>query len=46
MFMRGLKEGQFDLNALVTSRYKPGQINEATTALEQGPIAGRAILVL
>ena len=46
MFVRWFKEGQLDLNALVTTRYPLDQINEATAALEQGRIAGRAILDL
>lgn len=46
MFIRWFKEGQLDLNALVTTRYALDQINEATTALEQGKIAGRSILEL
>lgn len=46
MFLRWFKEGQLDLNALVTTRYKLDQINEATTALEKGQIAGRSILEL
>ncbi|MGE5595548.1 MAG: zinc-binding dehydrogenase [Hyphomicrobiales bacterium] len=44
MFLRWYKEGDLDLDALVTARYKLDQINEATDALEQGKIAGRAIL--
>jgi Zn-dependent alcohol dehydrogenase len=44
MFLRWFKEGQLDLNALVTTRYKLDQINEATTALQAGKIAGRSIL--
>jgi Zn-dependent alcohol dehydrogenase len=44
MFLRWFKEGQLDLNALVTTRYALDQINEATTALERGQIAGRSIL--
>jgi len=46
MFIRWFKEGQLDLNALVTTRYTLDQINEATTALERGQIAGRSILEL
>jgi Zn-dependent alcohol dehydrogenase len=46
MFLRWFKEGQLDLNALVTTRYQLDQINEATTALEHGQIAGRSILEL
>lgn len=44
MFIRWFKEGQLDLNAMVTARYRIDQINEATAALEAGTIAGRAIL--
>jgi Zn-dependent alcohol dehydrogenase len=46
MFIRWFKEGQLDLNALVTTRYALDQINEATDALQQGKIAGRSILEL
>ena len=46
MFIRWFKEGQLDLNALVTQRYSLDQINEATTALQSGQIAGRSILEL
>ena len=46
MFIRWFKEGQLDLNALVTTRYALDQINEATTALQEGKIAGRSILEL
>ena len=44
MFLRWFNEGDLDLNALVTSRYELDQINEATTALEQGQISGRSIM--
>lgn len=44
MFIRWYKEGDLDLDALVTSRYTIDQINEATGALERGQISGRAIL--
>ncbi len=37
-------EGKLDLDALVTARYRLEDINEATTALEEGRISGRAIL--
>ena len=37
--------GELDLNAMVTARYGIDQINEATTALQEGKINGRAILV-
>jgi Zn-dependent alcohol dehydrogenase len=43
-FIRMYKEGELDLNALVTRRYRLDQINEAVGALERGVIAGRAIL--
>lgn len=46
MFIRWFKEGQLDLNAMVTTRYPLDQINEATTALQEGKIAGRSILAL
>jgi Zn-dependent alcohol dehydrogenase len=44
MFIRWYKEGDLDLDALVTQRYTIDQIGEATEALEQGKIAGRSIL--
>jgi Zn-dependent alcohol dehydrogenase len=44
MFLRWYHEGDLDLDALVTARYALDQINEATAALEQGKIAGRAIM--
>lgn len=44
MFLRWYKEGDLDLNALVTQRFSIDQIGEATHALEQGKIAGRAIM--
>jgi Zn-dependent alcohol dehydrogenase len=44
VFLRWYKEGDLDLAALVTQRFRLDQINEATDALEQGKIAGRAIL--
>lgn len=37
--------GKFDLNALVTARYRIDEINEAARALEAGEISGRAIVV-
>jgi Zn-dependent alcohol dehydrogenase len=43
-FIRMFKEGELDLGALVTRRYKLDQINEAVNALSRGEIAGRAIL--
>ena len=44
MFIRWFKEGQLDLNALVTTRYKLEQISEAVEALGAGRIAGRSII--
>ncbi len=44
MFLRWYAEGDLDLDALVTRRFKIDEINEAVHALEQGHIAGRAIL--
>lgn len=38
-------KGLLDLDAMVTSRYSIDQINEATDALSNGQIAGRAIMV-
>ncbi len=43
-FLEWHREGDLDLDALVTTRYAIDQINEATAALEAGKIAGRAIL--
>jgi Zn-dependent alcohol dehydrogenase len=44
LFLEWYKNGQLDLNALVTQRFTLDQINEAVAALEQGRIQGRAIL--
>ena len=44
-YLRWYQEGLLDLDSLVTKRYAIEQINEATTALESGKIAGRAIIV-
>jgi len=44
MFLRWYAEGDLDLDAMVTQRYTLDQINEATTALTNGEIAGRAIM--
>ena len=44
MFLRWYAEGDLDLDALVTRRFKIEEINEAVHALESGQIAGRAIL--
>ncbi|MEQ8858622.1 MAG: zinc-binding dehydrogenase [Pseudomonadales bacterium] len=43
-FLEWQDNGDLDLDAMVTQRYRLDDINEATTALEQGRIAGRAIL--
>jgi Zn-dependent alcohol dehydrogenase len=39
------KKGLLDLDCMVTERFSIDQINEAVAALENGEIAGRAILV-
>ncbi|MFC1820073.1 zinc-binding dehydrogenase [Thermodesulfobacteriota bacterium] len=44
MFLQWHKDGDLDLDAMITERYTIDQINEATTALENGQIKGRAIL--
>ncbi len=44
MFLAWADDGALDLDAMVTERFKIGQINEATAALEQGEIFGRAIM--
>jgi Zn-dependent alcohol dehydrogenase len=44
IFLEWHKNGQLDLNALVTERFTLDQVNEAVTALEAGRIHGRAIL--
>ena len=44
MFLKWHADGDLDLDALITARYKIDQINEATTALDNGEIQGRAIL--
>ena len=44
MFLAWAEDGALDLDAMVTERFKIGQINEATTALEHGEIFGRAIM--
>ncbi len=44
MFLDWHARGELDLDALVTARYPIDEINEATTALEEGRISGRAIL--
>jgi len=43
-FLKWHQQGDLDLDAMVTKRYTLDQINEATTALENGKISGRAIL--
>ncbi len=44
MFLRWYAEGDLDLDALVTRRFKIEEINDAVHALETGKITGRAIL--
>ncbi len=44
MFLRWFKEGDLDLDAMVTARYKLDDINQSTDALAAGKIAGRAIM--
>ena len=44
LFLEWYKNGQLDLNALVSQRFTLDQVNEAVAALEQGRIQGRAIL--
>jgi Zn-dependent alcohol dehydrogenase len=43
-FLEWQDTGELDLDAMVTARYTLDQINDATSALEQGRISGRAIL--
>jgi Zn-dependent alcohol dehydrogenase len=43
-FLKWHKDGDLDLEAMVTKRYTLDQINEAVAALEKGEIAGRAII--
>lgn len=43
-YLRMYREGELDLDALVTRRFTLDQINEAVGALERGEIAGRAIM--
>lgn len=43
-FLEWQDSGELDLDAMVTQRYSIDQINEATTALEEGKISGRAIM--
>ncbi|MCB1646343.1 MAG: zinc-binding dehydrogenase, partial [Pseudomonadales bacterium] len=44
-YLKWYEEGLLNLDAMVTERYSIEEINQATTALEKGEIAGRAILV-
>jgi Zn-dependent alcohol dehydrogenase len=44
LFIDWYKNGQLDLGALVTTSYKLEDINQACADLEQGKVAGRAIL--
>lgn len=44
LFLEWHKTGKLDLESLITERYRIDDINEATTALEEGKIAGRSIL--
>ena len=46
MFLRWYKEGDLDLDAMVTARYELDAINEATDALTAGQISGRSIIQL
>lgn len=43
-FLEWLENGDLDLGAMVTRRYRIEQINDATDALASGAISGRAIL--
>jgi Zn-dependent alcohol dehydrogenase len=44
-YLQWYSDGLLDLDALVTKRYSIDQINEATSALQAGEIAGRSIIV-
>ena len=44
LFLDWHANGHLDLEALITERYSIDEINEATTALQEGKIAGRAIM--
>ena len=44
LFLEWHANGTLDLESLVTQRFNIDQINEATTALEDGEITGRSIL--
>ena len=43
VFLEWHKNGQLDLNDLVTRRFTLDQVNEAVLALERGEVQGRAI---
>ena len=43
-FLRWYKEGQLDLDALITERHAITDINEAVGRLERGEVSGRSIL--
>ena len=43
-FLEWHANGDLDLDSLVTARYPIEEINAATSALEAGEVAGRAIL--
>ena len=43
-FLEWEDNGELNLDAMVTTRYRIDQINDATAALEAGEISGRAIL--
>jgi Zn-dependent alcohol dehydrogenase len=45
MYVQWFKQGKLPLDLLVTQRFRLDEINEACSALEQGKIAGRSILV-
>ncbi|MBV1876011.1 MAG: zinc-binding dehydrogenase [Pseudomonadales bacterium] len=44
-YLSWYQQGKLDLDVMVTERFGLDQLNEATTALENGEISGRAILV-
>ena len=44
-FVRWYREGNLDLNSLVTKRYSLDQINQAVEDLSRGKISGRSIIV-
>ena len=43
-FLEWHENGELNLEAMVTARYRLEQINEATDALQAGQIQGRAIM--